>query len=406
METAEIYFDLTPSPFCSVEFLETVGFISSDPRWGGFTSLQMTDDGLGWVAVTDGGRIAIQSWMQASDDPQAVTMVELVDDTTGSPLFVDSVTTISGSPLFEPLMAGAYVRVNSAQSPVRLYNSHDTKTYKGSVFERGFEDPLSLCPEALRQDVSSCVSGSGGQTLTSIPAESGQDSGSLLFLCESRSEMDQLFHGWACNPSTGDSWRFSFDGEPGWQFADWTFCKNCEPGQVFLLSYNDTSFAVDTVLLSALDNDDGKILLADDLVHGRVRLFHSSRSGDVRALSVASTPYYPNKLRVDIGTRVASSGLTQIHTFSLELSPAAKATLQELDSRASKSLSLIVLAVLVLLGIALPLVVMRKPLLRRRLEELFRGGSPKPMFASLETEDPSRMKGHRGKHPALSVVVE
>jgi hypothetical protein len=396
IETARTVFDLTPSRYCSVEFELTMAMISSDPLWGGFVSLQLAQDGEGWMGVTDSGLIAIKS----ASAPGSVTLVELSDDSAGDRLFVDSLSTISGTSVVDPSTDGAYVRVNSNGTPVRMYNPIEIGNLEGSVFSRAYEDPLTLCPALLRDDLASCPSGAGGQTLTTIPPESGQLTGSLLFLCETRSESDGLFHGWACNPSTGDSWRFSFDAEPGWNFADWTFCKDCDPGQIFLLSYNETSFAVDTVLLSALHNDNGQILLADDMIHGRVRLFQSSRTGNVRALSVIRHPWLPEKLRVDIGSNQAESGLTVIHTFSLELTPAGTETLKDIDSSSSNRLSWIVVSLLILLGIALPLIVMHKPRLRKKFEALITGRPPSPAFVAVELEPIGR------KPKPLDIVVE
>ena len=387
-ETSGTNFVIRSTRFATAEFEDSFGFASNEPRWGGLTSLQFSENGEQWIGTTSQGDIVLSSSDIYGFESITVDLIQTIDEESDEHLAVDSISTISGSPLLDPFLDAYYLRVSSGKTPLRSYQSIDSDTYEGLVFNRPYEDALTLCPESLRQQIASC----NGSTLTSIPPQSGQSVGSLLFLCESRSESDGLFHGWACNPSTGDSWGFSLQAEEGWNFVDWSFCSYSDPPQILLLSVNETSFAVDTVLLSALHDDDNQILMADDLIHGRVRLFESSTTSQVRSLSVSRDEYNPEQLMLYLGsTKDDSSGLTSIHVISLNMSPEGTSELSEVNSN-SYTLSVIILVLLVTVGIAVPLLLNKLPRLRFMVYNMLGTRSPEPAYLTLNEHRASPAK--------------
>jgi hypothetical protein len=376
IETSARNFDVKQTRFSTVKYEQSVGLSSNDSRWGGLSSILFSQSGESWLGVTQQGQLILSRVNIIESESMTVTLVQLLDSETNEHVTVESVSTISGSSLVDPFFDGVYVRVSSDSTPVRLYQPIEPDTYDGVVFNKQYEDALALCPETFRVEITGCSS--AFQTLTSISTESGQSTGSLLFLCETRSN-DDLFHGSACNPSTGDTWTFSFEASDGWKFADWSFCPSCVPEQIFLLSYNETAFAVDTILVSALRDAGNTIMLADDLVHGRVRLFESSAVSHVRSMSVIQDPYFPDMLKLHLGAvEDKAGGITAIHVLSVKLSPEGASVLRDVNS-SSFSLSIMILVLLITAGIAIPLTINRYPKVKRMFE------SPGPSYVTLES---------------------
>ena len=385
LESSSHNFEVRSTRFATVKYEVSVGLSSDDRRWGGVSSIRFSQASESWMGVTTQGQLILSPVNIIESESMKVTLVELLDSETNDPIAVESISTISGWPLVDPFFDGVYVRVSSDSAPVRLYQSIEPDTYEGIVFNRQYEDPLALCPESFRAQILSCPSSGAAQSLASITTEPGQSTGSLLFLCETRSASDNLFHVSACNPSTGDSWNFSFEGRDGWRFADWSFCPSCFPEQIFMLSYNETSFAVDTVLVSALRDDGSSILLADDFIHGRVRLFESSASSKVRSMSVIQDPYFPDQLKVHLGSVEETTGITAIHVLSVKLSSEGSTVLNEVNS-GSYTLSMMILVLLITAGIAIPLTINKYPKMRRILD------SPQPAYVTLDTQPRSVKK--------------
>ena len=391
-----------------------VSLRSDQSEWGGLASLILSDDGSQLMGVSDGGTILLGE-MRMNASTVNCTSLSLVDDETGASIFVESVTTVSGLPLRDTGKDGVYVRLMSSV-PIRLFPQIDPAQYQGLVFNQPFEDPMALCPAALKEEVTTCPPSRGLQSIGSIEAEPGQSTGSILFVCEKPSETDGLIHGWACNPSTGDSWQFLIEAAAGWNVADIAYCASCNPHQVFFLSYNATAFAIETVLASTLVHG-GTIVTPTS----RIRLLEAAFTHPVQmhSLSVIPDPSGSEKVKLFVASR-NETGETLLLTFSVELLDALADVLENEDSD-SFSISLIVLIVLLSLGIILPIVVNRNPTLRARLEEIYTG-KPKysvrlhPAEAALSPpravliDNPATF-GKRGKRESgqmtpLEVVIE
>ena len=407
------------SRFARSSIVDYFSLRSDTAEWGGLSSLVFTNTGSDWIGVSDAGHIIV-GHLSAGGLGVNCTSISLVDDESGSTIFAESIATISGSALTEPGKDGLYVRVESGD-PIRLYPSIDPSQYQGLVFNQPFEDPLALCPAELKVDVETCPPTRGLQSIESIEAEPGQSTGSILLVCERPSESDGLVHGLACNPSTGDSWQFFIESEPGWNIADLAYCAACEPSQVFFLSYNDTAFSIDTVLASTLVRGGSIVGRPGASMSSRVRLLEARFPHPIQmhSLSVVPEQTSGDKMRVFVASRNEGNE-TLILSLSLELFESVAETLEGAESD-SVSFSLIVLVVLVGLGIMLPIIINRNAKLKTRLQEIFMG-QPKyavklnPVGAELSPprtsllNSPStvgkRTKRENGETTPLEVVIE
>jgi hypothetical protein len=386
LETAKTNFVIKSSQYCHAEFEISLGISSIDKRWGGFRSLQISADEGKWIAVSESGVIFVAPVSLTMSDSPSVTVIELLDESTRKPLTVESLATISGSAMRDPGFDSALVRVSSESSPIRLFSKDDSGLDEGMVFEREFEDPLALCTDVLRQRTLSCSNMENSQVFTSVPEEDGQSTGSLLFLCKTRSESDGLFHGWACNPSTGDTWSYTIDLESDWTIADWKFCGSCSVPQILLLSNNEISFSVDSVLLSAIHDDGSKIQLADDMAHGRIRLFWSSSTSNVKALSVNDYPGEEDMLLVHVGGSPDKSGVTPVHIFNIKMTSEASATFEDIKGRGYRLISFIIVFLILVFGVGVPIIIIRYPLIKTKFEKYILGRDQNPKYISLTTK--------------------
>ena len=352
--------------YSQVNFTGSSRLSATDAGFGGLSSLIVSHDGWEWVAVLTSGRTVMgmlrYTYGILDFVPSPLQIAQFIESerTTNA----TSVSTVSGVALGNPHSDGFYLRTDSETMPIQLFPSINSPyTNAGSAFNQQPQDPVTLCPSFVYEELAACPS--AHQTIESISAESGESVGSIVFVCEHPSEDDGLLHGWVCNPSTGESSRFMIDSDDGWNLVDLALCPNCDPSQLYLLSVKDGAFAVDTVLLSTLLEDGRVLSRADDLEGGHMRLFDVKVDAPMQTLSVIRDPFSKSALRVF----VASSDPVRpaIMSFTILVSSSGIGIMADVEA-SSTSYSLLIILILLLVGVAVPFGISRSPWLRAKMD--------------------------------------
>lgn len=267
---------------------------------------------------------------------------------------------------------GDFVLTDSSSTSI-LYFSGGISSIPsdGSITGHHYEDALALCPSSVRDAITACPVSTHLPSIISLPPESGQSIGSVLFLCgKPVNEGTEHLSGFACNPSTGDSWSFAIESDADVSFVDWHYCPSCEPSQVFILTHTRDTLKVETVLVSALHFDGAIISRADDFAHGRMRLFDVPLNGpEPRSLAITKNPKAEESLSLYISFAPDETKATKIIQFEVNFAEEGIIELEEIDS-SSTSLSWIIVITLLAAGIGLPIYINRRPQLKARIESL------------------------------------
>lgn len=355
--------------FAQVTFDSGVQISSADTRWGGLYSLIATSDARRWIGITSAGQIMTGQFTyegaKLSGMNSDVQVIPLSNPNSAEPVRAESMSTISAAQLYDTDKGGFYVRVDESQMPIYYYPQVNPDEYSGSALSQQPTDPLSFCPGPIREELANCPR--GYQSIESLPSDAGESVGSLIFVCEVPFESDGLLHGWVCNPSTGDSSSFRLGTIPGWTLADLATCPTCDPGQVFLLSRNETGgFSVDSVLIESLLEESRVIEQADDSVHGRMRLLDATSEVHMQSLALVPDATTPPKLRMFVAS--GDINKTVIVSFNLTMLPAGSIFMKNAAGD-DAWVSIFVIVALLLIGVAIPIAVYKNPKLRTMIDD-------------------------------------
>jgi hypothetical protein len=231
-------------------------------------------------------------------------------------------------------------------------------------------NPIGLCDAWLSEEIlTGCPNNEPATIMSSSkPDDDTETIGSILFSCQSPSA-ELLIPGWVCNPSTGDSTRFSIKAND--KYTSLTAmgpCATCDPSQMFLLfTHFDSdgsrkSVSIESTQISSITEEED-----DD--SDRVVLF-SLATTDIVFLSLSVIPGTQSEILLYLFGYNVSSPTTAyvVYTYTIDMN--ASASSGSVSSKNDYTLSVFILFILVCLGVAIPLLIRFNPHVRARIENV------------------------------------
>ncbi len=350
----------------------TVGFVTT--RFSAAIEIDFMDDVLSniiWFSASGGDNpviglsdtgylVHIRSWDFSGTTPtiSKPSILPLLDS-DGTPLTVE-IYTASGAVVSGDLTlaSGIYAGFNEGNN--REF-SQVTESTSGVVAKS--TNPVALCDSWLAEEIVTGCQENGPATLLSSakPEDSTETIGSIFFSCRSPSE-ELSIPGWSCNPSTGDSTRFSIKTDDKYTLLSAMVpCAACDDPyhMFFLFTHNNADGSQKSVSIESMRT------LSDEA--DRVVLFSLETSGIV-FLSLSVVPKTESEILVYLfGYNVSSPTTAYVmytYEVDMDLSTASASTKNDY------TLSVFVLFFLLCLGIAIPLLIRLNPHVRTRIENV------------------------------------
>ena len=229
---------------------------------------------------------------------------------------------------------------------------------------------FELCDTWLPEEVSSgCPDSAPASIISSLlPEDDSESAGSILVSCRTPRD-DLTIPGWACNPSTGDSARFSISTNDSFtNLVAMTPCNDCDPHQTFLLlSHGDSNGDQKSISIESIRSQ--SLTDADDQ-SGRVQLF-SLNVTDVVFLSLSVIGGTDGKdLKIFLFGYNISSSTTSYVIMTYTVNIGVSSAISDRSIHRDFTLSIVILFLLISIGIAIPLMIRFNPQVRARIENI------------------------------------
>ncbi len=298
-----------------------------------------------------------------TDQLQVSASLSPLLDSDGTPLTTDMYTS-TGSVVSGDLTLSRGIYVSSTQSTLREFPQLSTAS--GVVAKSS--NPIGLCDTWLSEEIATGC-GEPFSVMTSLRPEDDTESvGSILFSCRYPRDEDLSIPGWACNPSNGDSVRYSVKtANSTTSLSAMSPCPACEPYQMFMLfSHSDSSgslksISIESIAATALVDEEGE--------GNRVTLFTLEVS-DIVFLSLSVVPGTDSELEISLFGYNVSSPTTAyvVLSFAVDINLSTSARIS--SSSGDYSLSVFILFLLLCIGIAVPFLIRFNPHIRARIENV------------------------------------
>jgi hypothetical protein len=324
-------------------------------------------DGKQVLGLSDTGHIvsfAIKATVDEHGSPVATLMSPLLDS-DGTPLTVETYVS-GGSVVSGDLTLSSGMYAGFVQGSIREFPQISLSS--GSVAKSS--NPVALCDTWLSEEIAAgCSSGEPASILASVRTEDESETvGSILVSCRVPNE-DLSIRGWSCNPSNGDSLRFSTK-TPG-QYTSLSAmspCAACDPYQMFFLfTHSDSAGTQKSVTIESIAADS---LTDEEDQENRIVLF-SLETPDIVFLSLSVIQGTDSQLAVYLFGYNISSPTTAyvILSYGVDINPSTSAKIA-VSSGDDYSLSVFILFLLLCVGIAIPFLIRFNPHIRARIENV------------------------------------
>ena len=317
------------------------------------------------IGLSDSGYIVsfeVSDASSVTDFTQPAPTMSPLLDSDGTPLTTEMYSS-TGSVVSGDLAMSKGIYAAFTQGGIREFPQISEAT--GSVAKAS--NPIGLCDTWLSEEIATGCGESFGVMTSIKPEDDTETIGTILFAC--RSPRDDLsIPGWLCNPSNGDSIRFSVNTpDKTTALSAMSPCAACDPYQMFLLfshfesAGRQKSISIESIATSFLTQEEGK--------GNRVTLFTLNTS-DIVFLSLSVLPGTDSELTISLFGYNESSPTTAyvIMTYAVDINPSTAAKIT--SSSGDYSLSVFILFLLLCIGIAIPFLIRFNPHIRARIENV------------------------------------